>query len=190
MHALLHLHLLFTMTTGNYFVVCTHVGKPCGISNHTDRTTEATTINHQMTDRSGSYQTGHNVMLAASSTTDVTMTTSHTQSVDTVAMATSPITNNTTTNSVRVNNTITSNGSSVSNCTVSISAAATNSIASIDSMTNGTDSTIPNSSATTHPQLTSKRQTFNVCFVGCTTAQSSSMPACIFVCLCDIWCYH
>ena len=99
------------MTTGNYFVVCTLVGKPCGSNNQADKTAKAETINHQVTGRSESYQTEHDAMVTAISTTDVTMTTLHTQSVNTVA--TSCITNNTTTNTVRVNNTITSNGSSL-----------------------------------------------------------------------------
>ena len=174
------------MTTGNYFVVCTLVGKPCGSNNQADKTAKAETINHQVTGRSESYQTEHDAMVATILTTDVTMTTLPTQLVNTVA--TSPITNNTTTNTVRVNNTITSNGSSVTNnCTVSITTAATsvtNSSTSIDSMASSTSSTtFPNPSATTYPKTTGKGQTFNACFVSCTTAQSSGMPAGISVCL-------
>ena len=33
----------------NYFVVCTHVGRPCGSGNHADRTAKATIINQQVT---------------------------------------------------------------------------------------------------------------------------------------------
>ena len=181
------------MTTENYLVVCTHVGKPCSDGNQTERTAKVKTINHQVadinhqvTDRSENYQTDRDAMVAASLTTDVTVTALHTQSVGTVTVAVSPVTNNVTANSVRsINNNITSNGSgsSVTNCTVSVTAAATsvtNSRTSISSMTSST--TFSNPNTTTYSKATSKGQVFNVHFVGCTTAQSS-MPACISVCL-------